>query len=118
MTVEAKLGSVIGQRRSVRRYLPASIDRTIIDRMLFAATLAPAHNRQPWRFAVLDERSGKEALAAAMGLRLRQDRTGDGDNPQALRPMSPAPTRGSRKRPLYAVVLQVCVNPPASDRSF
>jgi coenzyme F420-0:L-glutamate ligase/coenzyme F420-1:gamma-L-glutamate ligase len=49
---------VIGQRRSVRRYLPASIDRTIIDRMLFAATRAPsAHNRQPWRFAVLDERS-------------------------------------------------------------
>ena len=85
MTVEAKLGSVIGQRRSVRRCLPASIDRTIIDRMLFAATRAPsAHNRQPWRFAVLDERSGKEALAAAMGLRLRQDRTGDGDNPQAI----------------------------------
>lgn len=85
MTVEAKLGSVIGQRRSVRRYLPASIDRAIIDRMLLAATRAPsAHNRQPWRFAVLDERSGKEALAAAMGRRLRQDRTADGDNPQAI----------------------------------
>jgi len=85
MTVEAKLGSMIGQRRSVRRYLPDPIDRAIIDRLLFAATRAPsAHNRQPWRFAVLEDRSGKEALATAMGRRLRQDRTADGDDPKAI----------------------------------
>jgi coenzyme F420-0:L-glutamate ligase/coenzyme F420-1:gamma-L-glutamate ligase len=85
MTVEAKLGSMIGQRRSVRRYLPGPIDRAIIDRLLLAATRAPsAHNRQPWRFAVLEEHSSKEALATAMGRRLRQDRTADGDDPQAI----------------------------------
>jgi coenzyme F420-0:L-glutamate ligase / coenzyme F420-1:gamma-L-glutamate ligase len=85
MTVEAKLGSMIGRRRSVRRYLPGPIDRTIIDRLLLAATRAPsAHNRQPWRFAVLEERSAKEALATAMGRRLRQDRTADGDDAQAV----------------------------------
>ena len=85
MTVEAKLGSMIGQRRSVRRYLPDPIDRAIIDRLLLAATRAPsAHNRQPWRFAVLEDRSGKEALATAMGRRLRQDRTADGDDPKAI----------------------------------
>jgi len=85
MMVEAKLGSMIGQRRSVRRYLPDPIDRAIIDRLLLAATRAPsAHNRQPWRFAVLEDRSGKEALATAMGRRLRQDRTADGDDPKAI----------------------------------
>ena len=85
MTVEAKLGSAIGQRRSVRRYLPNPIEQTALERILLAATQAPsAHNRQPWRFAALDESSGKEALATAMGHRLRQDRTADGDNPEAI----------------------------------
>jgi coenzyme F420-0:L-glutamate ligase / coenzyme F420-1:gamma-L-glutamate ligase len=52
---------------------------------LLAATQAPsAHNRQPWRFAVLDERTAKETLAASMGRRLRQDRMADGDNIQAV----------------------------------
>ena len=51
-------------------------------RLLEAATWAPsAHNRQPWRFAVLPERADKERLAGAMGARLRADRTADGDDP-------------------------------------
>ena len=84
MTVEANLGSAIGQRRSVRRYLPRPIEQTALERILLAATQAPsAHNRQPWRFAVLDK-AAKETLAAAMGQRLRQDRTADGDDPQAI----------------------------------
>jgi coenzyme F420-0:L-glutamate ligase / coenzyme F420-1:gamma-L-glutamate ligase len=84
MTVEAKLGSAIGQRRSVRRYLPGPIEQAVLERILLAATQAPsAHNRQPWRFAVLDTASAKD-LAAAMGQRLRQDRTADGDDPQAI----------------------------------
>lgn len=85
MTVQAKLGPVIGQRRSVRRYLPGPIARAVIERLLLAATQAPsAHNRQPWRFAVLADAADKEILAAAMGQRLRQDRTADGDDPQAI----------------------------------
>jgi len=85
MTVEEKLGSAIGQRRSVRRYLPGPIKPAVLERILLAATQAPsAHNRQPWRFAVLDKASVKETLAAAMGRRLRQDRTADGDDPQAI----------------------------------
>jgi F420 biosynthesis protein FbiB-like protein len=85
MTAEATLGSIIRQRRSIRRYLPGSIDRKVIDRMLLAATQAPsAHNRQPWRFAVLEESAAKQALATAMGRRLRDDRTVDGDNAEAI----------------------------------
>jgi len=51
-------------------------------RLLEAATWAPsAHNRQPWRFAVLTEAAAKDGLARAMGNRLRADRTADGDDP-------------------------------------
>ena len=85
MTTEAKLSQAIGQRRSIRRYLPGPIDELVIERLLAAATQAPsAHNRQPWRFAVLDDRASKIKLATAMGQRLRTDRTADGDDPQAI----------------------------------
>ena len=85
MTTKAKLGSAIDQRRSICRYLQAPIDELVIERILVAATQAPsAHNRQPWRFAVLDDRASKVKLATAMGQRLRRDRTADGDDPQAI----------------------------------
>jgi coenzyme F420-0:L-glutamate ligase/coenzyme F420-1:gamma-L-glutamate ligase len=85
MTIDVKLGSVIGQRRSIRRYRPGLIDAQIIERLLLAATQAPsAHNRQPWRFAVLDDSTSKDKLAAAMGQRLRADRTADGDDAAAI----------------------------------
>jgi len=79
------LASVIGQRRSIRRYRPEQIDPSVIERILVAATLAPsAHNRQPWRFVVLEDLASKDKLATAMGERLRQDRTADGDDAQAI----------------------------------
>lgn len=85
MTVETHHRSVIGRRRSIRRYHPGTIDRSVIERILLAGTRAPsAHNRQPWRFAVLDEQTGKEALAEAMGAKLRRDRAADGDDPQVI----------------------------------
>ena len=67
-------------RRSVRRYLPKPVPRALVDQLLEAAVTAPsAHNRQPWRFAVLDADRHKIALACAMGDRLRKDRQGDQD---------------------------------------
>jgi F420 biosynthesis protein FbiB-like protein len=85
MTIDAKLASVIGERRSIRRFGSAQIDEAIVERLLTAATRAPsAHNRQPWRFAVLDNAESKRKLATAMGQRLRQDRTNDGDDPAAI----------------------------------
>jgi F420 biosynthesis protein FbiB-like protein len=114
MTVEAKLGSMIGQRRSVRHYLPGPIDRAIIERLLLAATRAPsAHNRQPWRFAVLEEHSAKEALATAMGRRLRQDRSADGDDPRAIE--ADAARSYARITEAPAVIV-VCVDMQDMDR--
>jgi coenzyme F420-0:L-glutamate ligase / coenzyme F420-1:gamma-L-glutamate ligase len=85
MTVGAKLGSVIHKRRSIRRYQSAQIGSAVIERLLRSATQAPsAHNRQPWRFVVLDDIAAKKTLATAMGQRLRKDRAADGDDLQAI----------------------------------
>ena len=46
--------AVLRGRRSVRRYIDQPIPETMVRQLLGAATSAPsAHNRQPWRFAVL-----------------------------------------------------------------
>jgi F420 biosynthesis protein FbiB-like protein len=67
-------------RRSVRRYAPQPIAQPIVRALLEAATAAPsAHNRQPWRFAVVSGAGSKTRLAHAMGQRLRQDRLADCD---------------------------------------
>lgn len=77
--------SLITSRRSIRRYQPAPLDREVIDRLLNAAAWAPsAHNRQPWRFAVVTGPEAKEQLASQMGARLRADRTRDSDPDDAI----------------------------------
>jgi len=86
MTTDQKLANVIGERQSIRRYRPETIERPIIERLLAAAVRAPsAHNRQPWRFAVLDDDAHKHKLAGAMGEQLRKDRTADGDDPETIK---------------------------------
>ncbi len=76
---------VLFTRRSVRRYQPQPVPRPIIERILKAAIWAPsAHNRQPWRFAVLQNDEKKRALAQAMGARLRHDLQADGASPELI----------------------------------
>jgi coenzyme F420-0:L-glutamate ligase/coenzyme F420-1:gamma-L-glutamate ligase len=76
---------IIRERRAVRRYADRPVPTPLLHRLLESATWAPsAHNRQPWRFAVITAFAGKERLANAMGARLRQDRLADGDPPEAI----------------------------------
>lgn len=64
----------IHERRSLRRYQQQTVPKSLIETVLEAGTWAPsAHNRQPWRFAVLQSSETKENLALAMGQRLRSD---------------------------------------------
>jgi len=85
MPSKSSLTAAIERRRSIRRCRPDTIAPEVIERLLLAATQAPsAHNRQPWRFVVLDTPAGKERRATAMAQRLRQDRTADKDDPQAI----------------------------------
>ena len=67
-------------RRSIRRYLDRPVPPALIDQLLDAAAWAPsAHNRQPWRFAVIQTAAVKAQLADRLGERLKADRLLDGD---------------------------------------
>jgi coenzyme F420-0:L-glutamate ligase/coenzyme F420-1:gamma-L-glutamate ligase len=85
MNDSLSLLDLVRTRRSIRRYTPQPVDRALIDAALEAARHAPsAHNRQPWRFAVVASPEAKERLAFAMGERLRADRLADGDSSQRI----------------------------------
>ena len=75
----------IETRRAIRRFQDKPVSRGQVESLLQTACRAPsAHNRQPWRFAVLTRSVDKERLTRAMGDRLRQDRTADGDPAAAI----------------------------------
>ena len=73
------LHNFLRTRRSVRRFLPQAVPADILDRILVSAQFAPsAHNRQPWRFAVVVSSEQKHVLANAMGSDFRRDLEADG----------------------------------------
>lgn len=73
------LYQIVRRRRSIRRYTGRPVERTLIERLLDAAAWAPsAHNRQPWRFVVIEDDKTKERLADAMNAVLRADLAADG----------------------------------------
>jgi len=77
---------LVAERRSIRRYEAEAIPAGTLDRILAAARWAPsAHNRQPWRFAILTPFHWKDRLARGMGERLRRDRMADGDPVEAIK---------------------------------
>jgi len=77
--------ALMRRRRSVRRFRPSPIAPATIRRLLEVARLAPsAHNRQPWRFVVIEDGAKRARLAEAMADRLRRDRLMDGDAPDVV----------------------------------
>jgi F420 biosynthesis protein FbiB-like protein len=81
----AEVHTLLRSRRAIRRYEDRPVAPELVNRLLETATWAPsAHNRQPWRFAVLTGALGKDRLARAMGRRLRADRSADGDAPAVI----------------------------------
>ncbi len=85
MEVDQAMLAVIRGRRSIRRYQDRPVPRSLIEQLLEAARWAPsAHNRQPWRFVVIEAAARKAGLAASMGERLRVDLTADGLPPDAI----------------------------------
>jgi F420 biosynthesis protein FbiB-like protein len=76
---------VLEQRRSVRRFKPQPVPQDEIEKLLAAAVRAPnAHNRQSWRFAVLQDSADIERLADDMGVDYRQALLDGGMTPQEV----------------------------------
>jgi F420 biosynthesis protein FbiB-like protein len=66
-------------RRSIRRFASKDVDGDIVTRILETATHAPsAHNRQPWRFAVLTQPEPKSRLSDLLSAEFRRDLAADG----------------------------------------
>lgn len=85
MNIDSEFLKVIQGRRSVRRYQERSIEPLKLKKILKAAIWAPsAHNRQPWRFCVVTNRTTKEQLSAEMSARWRADLTSDQANPELI----------------------------------
>jgi len=81
---EHSFAKLVMGRRSIRRYRDEPVGRSLLDRILTQATWAPsAHNRQPWRFALVAQ-TKRRTLADAMAARLQRDRLADGDDPKVV----------------------------------
>ena len=79
------MSDLIRARRSIRRYHDWPVPPEQIERLLDCATRAPsAHNRQPWRFAVITTAAVKAQLADRMGERLKADRLRDAERVQEI----------------------------------
>ena len=84
-TITEALYRTIRERRSIRRYQPRPIPRETLLRLVEAATWAPsAHNRQPWRFVILEAGESKTLLADTMAERLAADLRADGVSEEAI----------------------------------
>jgi len=68
------LRDFLRSRRSIRRFKADPVPDSVIEDLLATATFAPsAHNRQPWRFAVVKDPAARQRLGAALTSRMRAD---------------------------------------------
>jgi coenzyme F420-0:L-glutamate ligase / coenzyme F420-1:gamma-L-glutamate ligase len=105
---------ILRQRRSIRRYQDRPVMKETIAQLLTAATWAPsAHNRQPWRFVVIEQRESKERLAASMGAQLRRDLAADGLPPLAIEKDA---TRSYKRITGAPVLILLCLTLADMDR--
>ncbi len=114
MDQDLLIDDLIATRRSVRRYRAEPISTRLVDALLEAAIAAPSpHNRQPWRFVVIEAPATKAALAQAMGTRLRFDRLRDGD---AAETVEADVARSYARLTSAPVLVLVCVCTADMDR--
>jgi F420 biosynthesis protein FbiB-like protein len=72
------LHNFLRSRRSIRRFKSDPIPDSVIKQIITTASFAPsAHNRQPWRFAVINDEAKKSHLAEAMAVEYRRDLEND-----------------------------------------
>jgi F420 biosynthesis protein FbiB-like protein len=68
------LRDFLRSRRSIRRFKAEPVPDSVIQDLLATATFAPsAHNRQPWRFAVVTTPAARQRLGAALTAKMSAD---------------------------------------------
>ena len=82
---EPDFRSLIRGRRSVRRYAERAVPEEVVWQLLEAAHWAPsAHNRQPWRFVLVEQPATRRRLAEAMAEQWQADLLADGADPEMV----------------------------------
>lgn len=104
----------VAARRSVRRFRATPIPEETLKALLDAACQAPsAHNRQPWRFAVVTGSQARQHLAASMADKHRADMLADGRDPSSVEPRVEARRQRLVQAPACIVV---CLSMREMDR--
>ncbi len=100
-------------RRSIRHFTDDQIPASSVERILSTAVCAPsAHNRQPWRFCVLQHPEAKARLADAMAMEFQRDLLAD----QVPAPEVATRTERSRSRISSApLVVVLCMDMSEMD---
>ena len=79
------LHTFLRTRRSIRRFKTNPVPDSMIEEILQTATFAPsAHNRQPWRFAVVKDLPAKTHLANAMVEKYQHELENDKHTPDEI----------------------------------
>jgi coenzyme F420-0:L-glutamate ligase / coenzyme F420-1:gamma-L-glutamate ligase len=79
MPTKEDLHIFLRTRRSIRRFKPDPVPDSVLTDILQTAIFAPsAHNRQPWRFAVVIDPVVKMRLGEAITSKMRSDMKAEG----------------------------------------
>jgi F420 biosynthesis protein FbiB-like protein len=107
------LHNFLRTRRSIRRFKTDPVPDSVIQNILATAMFAPsAHNRQPWRFAVITTQAVKENLAEAMAADFERDLVRDGLPPEKIQ----AQIKRSKERITSApVAILLCLDMSEMD---
>jgi F420 biosynthesis protein FbiB-like protein len=80
-----RFNQILKKRRSVREFQAKGVSRKIAKDLIDLARFAPsAHNAQPWRFVILENKGLQNKLAREMGAAFKKDLQKDRFSPEVI----------------------------------
>jgi F420 biosynthesis protein FbiB-like protein len=105
MPTKEDLHIFLQTRRSIRHFKADPVPDSVIESILHTATFAPsAHNRQPWRFAVITNTSVKTRLGEAVTSKMRSDMQTEGADKTDIEKRAAISLRRMDEAPLIIVL--------------
>ena len=105
MPTKEDLHTFLRTRRSIRHFTADPVPDSVIERILHTATFAPsAHNRQPWRFAIVTNPSVKTRLGEAITSKMRADMQVEGANTSDIEKRAALSLHRMNEAPLVIVL--------------
>ena len=81
-----ELKETVRNRRSIRKFDSKKLDKSIIEEILYYASLAPSgKNRQPWRFVVIQEHTELKNKIADIMIKKAEEKIKNGKNAGSIK---------------------------------